>query len=100
MYIILLAWLIVFLVNGQVYVHEILNYPNIQHTFILWSDEDFSYIKNILVENISDDQCLIFITKMSFVLVILYSLTEKNILSTQKEMIPKTTFISGNLIYF
>lgn len=88
------------MINGQIYIHEISNYPHVQHTFSLWMDEDFACVKNILVENISDDQCLIFITKMSFVLIILYSLTKKTILSTKKEMIPKTTFIPGNLINF
>jgi len=96
-HILLLAWLIVFLTNGQIYVHEICKYPYIQHTFILWSDEDFAYVKNVWVECISNDQCLIFFSKMAFILVIVYSLTEKQILSTKKEMIPKTVFISGNL---
>lgn len=86
--------------NGQVFVHEILNYPNINNTFILWPDEDFACVKNIRVESISNDQCLIFFTKMSFVLVMLYSLTKKQILSIKKEMIPKTAIITGNFIYF
>lgn len=93
----ILAWLIVLLTNGQVYVHEICDYPHVQNTFMLWSDEDFAFVKNIWVEKISNNQCLIFITKMSFVLVLLYSLTEKKVVSTIKEMIPKTTFIPGNL---
>lgn len=95
-----LAWLIVSLTNGQIYVHEICNYPHVQHTFILWSAEDFACVNNIRVESISNDQCLIFFTKMSFVLVILYSLTEKQILSLKKEMIPKTALIPGNFISF
>lgn len=86
--------------NGQVYVHEILNYPNINNTFILWPDEDFACVKNIQVESISNGQCLIFFTKMSFVLVMLYSLTKKQILSIKKEMIPKTAIITGNFICF
>lgn len=92
----LLAWLVVSLTNGQVYVHEILNYPNVHCTFILWPDEDFACVKNMQVKSISNDQCLIFFTKMSFVLVMLYSLSEKQILSTKKEMIPKTAIIPGN----
>lgn len=36
---------------------------------------------------------------MSFVLVMLYSLSEKQILSTKKEMIPKTAIIPGNLMF-
>lgn len=90
----------VFLTNGQIYVHEIYDYPNVQHTFVLWSDEDFAFVKNILVENISNDQCLILFTKMSFVIVILYSLTEKKTLSIKKEMIPMTAIIPGNFNYF
>lgn len=93
-----LAWLIVCLTNGQIYVHEICNYPHVQNTFILWSAEDSSCVNNICVENISNDQCLIFFTKMSFVLVILYSLTEKQILSLKKELIPETAFIPGNFV--
>lgn len=93
----LLAWLLVCFTNGQIYVHEICNYPDIQHTFVLWSDEDFACVKNIWVESISNDQCLIFLTKMSFVLIILYSLTEKKIISISKEMIPKTAFIPGKI---
>lgn len=96
----LLAWLLVFFINGQVYVHEICNYPHILHTFILWSEEDFACVKNIWVQSISNDRCLIFITKMSFVLIILYSLTEKKIMSISKEMIPKTAFIPGNVYCF
>lgn len=92
-----LAWLIVFLINGQIYVHEICNYPDIDNTFILWSDEDFACVKNIWIENISNDMCLIFITKMSFLLIILYSLTQKKLLLTKKEIIPMTTFVAGNL---
>jgi len=87
------------LTNGQVYVHEILKYPNIHSTFILWPDEDFACVKNIRVESISNDKCLIFFTKMSFVIVMLYSLSEKQILSTKKEMIPKTAIIAGNIIF-
>lgn len=90
-----LFWLVVSLANGQVFVHEILNYPNINNTFILWPDEDFACVKNIRVESISNDQCLIIFTKMSFVLVMLYSLTKKQILSIKKEMIPKTAIITG-----
>lgn len=89
----------VFLVNGQIYVHEICNYPDIENTFILWSNEDFACVKNIWIENISNDQCLIFVTKMSYLLIILYSLIEKKILSTKKQIIP-TTLIAGNLTYF
>lgn len=85
----------VILTNGQIYVHEIYDYPNVQHTFALWSDEDFACVKNVLVESIPNNQCLIFITKMAFVVVILYSLTEQQILSTKTEMIPKTVFIPG-----
>lgn len=96
----MLAWLIVFLTNGQVYIHEITDYPHVRHTFILWLDEDFACVRNIWVESISDYQCLIFITKMSFVLVILYSLTENKIISTKKELIPLTTFIPGKSIIF
>lgn len=95
----LLVWLVVSLTNGQVYVHEILNYPNVHYTFILWPEKDFACVKNIRVESISNDKCLIFFTKMSFVLVMLYSLSEKQILSTKKEMIPKTAIIPGNLIF-
>lgn len=98
MYYFLSAWLLVILTNGQIYVHEICNYPHVQNSFILWSDEDFACVKNILVQNISNDQCLILFTKMAFVLVILYSLSEKKILSTKKEMIPKTTIIPGIII--
>uniref|UniRef100_A0A2S2NXQ7 Transcription factor IIIC 90kDa subunit N-terminal domain-containing protein n=1 Tax=Schizaphis graminum TaxID=13262 RepID=A0A2S2NXQ7_SCHGA len=90
-----LFWLVVSLTNGQVYVHEILNYPIVNNTFILWPDEDFACVKNIRVESISNDECLIFFTKMSFVLMMLYSLTKKQILSTKKEMIPKTAIIPG-----
>lgn len=91
-----LAWLMVTLTNGQIYVHEICDYPHVKHTFVLWSDEDFSFVNNVTVETISNDQCLIIFTKMSFVLVILYSLSEKKIVSTKKEMIPKTVFLPGN----
>lgn len=94
----LLAWLFVFLTNGQIYVHEICDYPHVANTFILWSDEDFACVKNICIECISNNQCLIFMTKMAFVLVILYSLAEKHVISIKKEMIPKTMFIPGNLI--
>jgi len=93
----LIAWLVVSLTNGQVYVHEILKYPDVDHTFILWPDEDFACVKNIRVESIPNNKCLIFFTKMSFVLLMLYSLSEKQILSTKKEMIPKTAIIAGNL---
>ncbi|XP_025414080.1 uncharacterized protein LOC112686136 isoform X2 [Sipha flava] len=90
-----LSWLLIFLTTGQIYVHEICQYPNVQNTFYLWSDEDCAYVKNIWIECISNNKCLIFLTKMSFVLIILYSLTEKKILSSKKEMIPKTAFIPG-----
>lgn len=89
----------VFLTNGQIYVHEILDYPHVQRTFVLWSDQDFACVKNILVEIISNDQCLIFITKMAFVIVILYSLTKQQILSKKIKMISQSVFISGNVTY-
>lgn len=95
-FILFLAWLLIFLTTGQICVHEICQYPNVQNTFYLWSDEDCACVKNIWIECISNDQCLIFITKMSFVLIILYSLPEKKIISLKKEMIPKTAFIPGS----
>lgn len=99
-FILFLAWLLIFLTTGQIYVHEICQYPNVQNTFYLWSDEDCAYVKNIWIECVSNNKCLIFLTKMSFVLIILYSLTEKKILSSKKEMIPKTAFIPGNFNIF
>lgn len=95
-----LAWLLVFPDNGQIYVHEICQYPIVQNTFYLWSDDDGACIKHIWIECISNEQCLIFITKMSFVLITLYSLVDKKIVSSKKKMIPKTTFISGNFNIF
>ncbi|VVC26702.1 Hypothetical protein CINCED_3A017806 [Cinara cedri] len=90
-----LSWLLVFLGNGQVYVYEICNYPHVQNSFSLWLDEDFACVKNILLQNISNNQCLILFTKMAYVVIILYSLTEKKIVSTKREMIPKTAIIPG-----
>ncbi|XP_050432279.1 uncharacterized protein LOC126840518 isoform X1 [Adelges cooleyi] len=90
-----LSWLLVFLNNGQVYVHEFVVYPTVHRTFVLWSDEDFSIVKHILIEQYPDGQCLILLTKMAFVLIILYSLTEQKIVTIKKEMIQKTSTIPG-----
>ncbi|XP_050542115.1 uncharacterized protein LOC126905956 isoform X2 [Daktulosphaira vitifoliae] len=72
-----LSWLMVFLNNGQIYVHEFVDYPNVENTFILWSNEDHV------------------ITKMAFIIFVLYSLTKKEIIKIKKETIKKTLVIPG-----